>query len=98
MYLGTSTGNLHIYALAKSNGGTVKDPRTVISVIDPILVSDGQLEAAFEDCKKGLGRRAIEQLGYIKDVNSLVVLVGEYLALPWTNAISNALRSFTIYH
>lgn len=70
----------------------------MVSVIDLILAPDGQLEAAFEDCKKGLGRRAIEQLGYIKDVNSIVVLVGEYLALPWTDTVSNALHSSAIYH
>ncbi|KAG8988797.1 Vacuolar morphogenesis protein 6, partial [Tulasnella sp. 427] len=68
LYLGTSTGNLHIYALAKSN--------------------DGQLEAAFEDCKKGLGRRAIEQLGYIKDVNSLVLLTDGVVTLYPSPAFS----------
>ncbi|KAG8910095.1 Vacuolar morphogenesis protein 6, partial [Tulasnella sp. 408] len=41
----------------------------------------GQLEAAFEDCKKALGRRAIEQLGYVKDVNSLVVLTDGVVTL-----------------
>lgn len=49
---------------------------------DLLLNSDGQLEAAFEDCKKALGRRAIEQLGYVKDVNSLVVLTGKHHSLP----------------
>ncbi len=40
---------------------------------------DGTLHAALEDCKKGLSRRAIEQLGYIKDVNSLVMLSGTFV-------------------
>ncbi|KAG8887443.1 Vacuolar morphogenesis protein 6 [Tulasnella sp. 332] len=43
---------------------------------------DGQiLQATFEDVKKGLTRRAIDQLGYIKDVNSLAVLSGETVTL-----------------
>ncbi|KAG8988483.1 Vacuolar morphogenesis protein 6 [Tulasnella sp. JGI-2019a] len=44
--------------------------------------TDGQIiQATFEDVKKGLTRRAIEQLGYIKAVNSLVVLSGETVTL-----------------
>ncbi|KJA16870.1 hypothetical protein HYPSUDRAFT_46906 [Hypholoma sublateritium FD-334 SS-4] len=52
LYLGTSTGNLHIYSL--------KDEVTNA----PDLV----------EVKKGLARRSIEQLGFVKDVNSLVAL------------------------
>ncbi|KAF9472733.1 hypothetical protein BDN70DRAFT_886627 [Pholiota conissans] len=50
-YLGSSTGNLHVYSL---NEGP--DALELVGV------------------KKGLARRSIEQLGFVKDVNSLVVL------------------------
>ncbi|KAF9007557.1 hypothetical protein BDQ17DRAFT_1350883 [Cyathus striatus] len=56
LYLGTSTGNLHIYGLNEHH--------------------DGDLESHVEliETKKSLTRRAIEQLGFVKDINSLVVL------------------------
>ena len=37
--------------------------------------------ATLVETKKALTRRAIEQLGYIKDINSLVVLSGSYTAV-----------------
>jgi hypothetical protein len=36
----------------------------------------------FVEMKKAISRKAIDQLGYIKDINSLVVLSGEYSDLP----------------
>ncbi|ESK95857.1 rab guanyl-nucleotide exchange factor [Moniliophthora roreri MCA 2997] len=53
LYLGTSTGNLHIYGVDNS------EEDEVLSLVE---------------VKKGLTRRSIEQLGFIKDINSLVVL------------------------
>lgn len=55
LYVGTATGNLHIYDLH----------------CDP---PDGDEHATLVETKKGLSRRAIDQLGYIKDINSIVVL------------------------
>lgn len=54
LYIGTSTGNLHIYDL---NASANPDERSVLV-----------------ETKKGLSRRAIDQLGYIRDINSLVLL------------------------
>ncbi|EIN04044.1 hypothetical protein PUNSTDRAFT_93504 [Punctularia strigosozonata HHB-11173 SS5] len=49
LYIGTSTGNLHIYSV------------------------DGR-SATLLEVKQNLFRRAIEQLGFVKEINSLVVL------------------------
>ncbi|KAF8183418.1 hypothetical protein BJ912DRAFT_1144866 [Pholiota molesta] len=54
LYLGSSTGNLHVYGLNDGKGDS--DSLELVEV------------------KKGLARRSIEQLGFVKDVNSLVVL------------------------
>ncbi|KAF9448658.1 hypothetical protein P691DRAFT_668993 [Macrolepiota fuliginosa MF-IS2] len=56
LYVGTSTGNLHIYEV--------------------VNVQDGEEETSlkFLETKKGLVRRSIDQLGFIKEINSLVVL------------------------
>ncbi|KAH9481762.1 Vacuolar morphogenesis protein 6 [Psilocybe cubensis] len=51
IYLGSSTGNLHVFGLNEAT-----------NAIEPVEV------------KKGLVRRSIEQLGFLKDVNSLIVL------------------------
>ena len=40
-------------------------------------LSDGDEHATLVETKKGLSRRAIDQLGYIKDINSIVLLSGE---------------------
>ncbi|KAH9926823.1 hypothetical protein B0H21DRAFT_138019 [Amylocystis lapponica] len=53
-YIGTATGNLHVYAYDESNES--EQPATLV------------------ETRKGLSRRAIDQLGFVKDVNSLVVL------------------------
>ncbi|KAK7044093.1 Vacuolar morphogenesis protein 6 [Paramarasmius palmivorus] len=53
LYLGTSTGNLHIYGVDNS------EEDEILSLVE---------------VKKSLTRRSIEQLGFIKDINSLVVL------------------------
>ncbi|KAG8897844.1 Vacuolar morphogenesis protein 6 [Tulasnella sp. 403] len=42
---------------------------------------NGDLVAAFDECKKAFTPRAIEELGYVKDVNSLVVLSGGAVTL-----------------
>ncbi|TRM64266.1 hypothetical protein BD626DRAFT_556986 [Schizophyllum amplum] len=55
LYLGTSTGNLYVYAIDYDPG-------------------EGQQVASEVDCKKGISRRAIEQVAFIKDVNSLAIL------------------------
>ncbi|KAF5392213.1 hypothetical protein D9757_001433 [Collybiopsis confluens] len=49
VYIGTSSGNLHIYSQETS-------------------------ELSFVDVKKGLTRRSIEQLGFVRDINSIIVL------------------------
>jgi hypothetical protein len=41
-----------------------------------ILDNDDDEETTFVETRKGLSRKAIEQLGFIKDINSLVVLSG----------------------
>ena len=59
LYLGSSTGSLHIYNLNE---------------VIPVDGSEHSVELV--EVKKTLVRRSIEQLGFIKDVNSLVVLSG----------------------
>ena len=41
-----------------------------------ILVDGGEHSVELVEVKKNLVRRSIEQLGFIKDVNSLVILAG----------------------
>ncbi|KAF5342379.1 hypothetical protein D9611_001421 [Ephemerocybe angulata] len=60
LYLGSSTGSLHIYT-AKHN-----QPE------DETAAHEASFQ--LEEIKKGVARRSIEQLGFLKDVNSLVVL------------------------
>lgn len=45
-------------------------------IVHVIPVDGGEHSAELVEVKKNLVRRSIEQLGYIKDVNSLVVLSG----------------------
>ncbi|TBU49828.1 hypothetical protein BD309DRAFT_850781 [Dichomitus squalens] len=59
LYIGTSTGNLHVYAFGET--------------------SDSLAELV--DTRKSLCRRSIDQLAYIKDVNSLLVLSEAQLTL-----------------
>ncbi|KAF9064436.1 hypothetical protein BDP27DRAFT_1230507 [Rhodocollybia butyracea] len=54
IYLGSSTGNLHVYSQDTSDQGEM--------ILTEIEV------------KKSLAKRSIEQLGFIKDINSIVVL------------------------
>ncbi|KIJ12775.1 hypothetical protein PAXINDRAFT_181469 [Paxillus involutus ATCC 200175] len=56
LYIGTATGNIHIYDLHDG----------VDSSSNPTM--------RFVEMKKAISRKAIDQLGYIKDINSLVVL------------------------
>ena len=58
MYVGTGTGNLHIYQAEVDEHGKQ----------DVKLVT-----------RKNLGRKAIEQVGYIKDINAVVALSGMFL-------------------
>ncbi|KAJ7039656.1 hypothetical protein C8F04DRAFT_1086112 [Mycena alexandri] len=55
LYVGTATGNLHIYSV---NGD----------------VEVGEEAVTLVETKKGLARKAIEEIGFIRDINSLVVL------------------------
>jgi Vam6/Vps39-like protein vacuolar protein sorting-associated protein 39 len=45
-------------------------------IVDVIPVDGGEYSVELVEVKKTLVRRSIEQLGFIKDVNSLVVLSG----------------------
>lgn len=54
LYLGTATGNLHVYSREAS--GSHEPQLNLVEV------------------RKNLTRRSIEQLGFIKDINSLVIL------------------------
>jgi len=75
LYLGSSTGNLHIYNL---NEGTRKCGSILAMGYCSyhLLVDGGERTVELVEVKKNLVRRSIEQLGLIKDVNSLVVLSG----------------------
>ncbi|KAG9225012.1 hypothetical protein CCMSSC00406_0001837 [Pleurotus cornucopiae] len=58
IYIGTSIGSLHVYSFDEST----------------IQGAAGDVSTSLVEVKKGLTRRSIDQLGFVKDVNSLVVL------------------------
>lgn len=60
LFLGTSTGSLHIYNVD--------------------IEENGRYHASLVRTKS-LGRKSIENVGYIKDINSVVALSGMYLLL-----------------
>ena len=76
LYLGSSTGSLHIYNLNEGSRKCGSIPVLDDSSCRP-LADDGERTAELVEVKKNLVRRSIEQLGIIKDVNSLVVLSGK---------------------
>jgi hypothetical protein len=43
----------------------------------PRTAEEGEESVSLVEVKKGLARRAIEQIGFIKDINSLVLLSGK---------------------
>ncbi|KII89843.1 hypothetical protein PLICRDRAFT_108036 [Plicaturopsis crispa FD-325 SS-3] len=71
LYVGTSTGNLHIYGLEESE-------------------DDGGDTAHLVETKKAFSRRAIEHLGFLKDINSLAVLSDAQVTLYPLPALSPA--------
>lgn len=73
MYLGTSVGNLLIYSLERLQGS---DKREVATSSHHDALGADRTTATLVDTKKGLTRRGIEQLGYLKDIGSLVSLSG----------------------
>lgn len=52
-----------------------KHPRNIWAA----SIDDGEEHATLVETKKALTRKAIEQLGFIKDINSLVVLSGWFI-------------------
>lgn len=99
LYIGTATGNIHIYDL---NEGT-DTGAFVFTRVHPRLPSSARVRRSDEGAtptatlvgtKTGISRRAIDQLGYIKDVNSLVVLSGSRLSYLLGCAHSSILVSF----
>lgn len=57
-------------------------------VVHVIPVDGGELSVELVEVKKSLVRRSIEQLGFIKDVNSLVVLSGKPFLITYTRSFS----------
>jgi Vam6/Vps39-like protein vacuolar protein sorting-associated protein 39 len=45
--------------------------------VDVVLVDGGERTVELVEVKKNLVKRSIEQLGFVKDTNSLVVLSGQ---------------------
>jgi Vam6/Vps39-like protein vacuolar protein sorting-associated protein 39 len=60
--------------------------------VDVVLVDGGERTVELVEVKKNLVKRSIEQLGFVKDTNSLVVLSGQpFLKLyirPITHRVS----------
>lgn len=71
LFVGTSTGNLHVYAYGETGGASV-----VNDIPSSFAQGGTEQQAHLVETKKSLCRRSIEQLAFIKDVNSLVVLSG----------------------
>ncbi|KAI0073891.1 hypothetical protein K474DRAFT_1626886 [Panus rudis PR-1116 ss-1] len=63
LYVGTATGNVHIYVIHDGES------------------SDGEQRAELLETKKALSRRAIEQLGFVQDINSIAVLTDSNVVL-----------------
>ncbi|KXN86467.1 Vam6/Vps39-like protein [Leucoagaricus sp. SymC.cos] len=58
LYVGTAAGNLHIYEVSTTRDESGTEEQTITLL----------------ETKKSLARKSIDQLGYIKEINSLVVL------------------------
>lgn len=78
LYLGTSVGNLLIYSLERLQGNGIRE---VITSSHNNTPGADRTTATLVDTKKNLTRKSIEQLGYLKDINSLVSLSGLRLFL-----------------
>lgn len=74
LYIGTSTGSLLIYELGDDTGAS----RKLHALLQVTHISLDGSSGRLLDTRKGVARRAIEQLGYVKDINSLVVLAGTH--------------------
>ncbi len=74
MYFGSSTGNLHVYG-----AGKVLFILCLSVINGNVSIGEGSDDLSLVEVKKGLVKRSIDQLGFIKDVNSLVVLSGASL-------------------
>ena len=75
--MGTGGGDLHIYSFRK-------DGLFVVDFFSPgteYSISEDKPVVALLETKKAFTRRSIDQLGFIKDTNSLVILSGVYYAL-----------------
>ena len=75
IYIGTSVGNLHVY-----NVNTAAGVSQYLFYCKGVAYhnKDGKPIEAELDVKKNLGRKPIEQLGYVQDITSLAVLSGVY--------------------
>jgi hypothetical protein len=72
LYIGTGNGNLSVYSVV-GPAGTYHTQLAGWRIL--IARADGKAYAVTHlETKKNLTRKAIDQLGYVKDINSLVVL------------------------
>lgn len=74
LYLGTAVGNIHVYDAGGSTGTLLRE-----HVCGSDWNSRGAGETSHEatlELKKNVGRKPIEQLDYVQDINSLAVLAG----------------------
>ena len=74
LYIGASTGTVQMYTLADEQGSSSKPPSLNTQTQRGIL-SDGTGSATLTKTIT-ISKKPVEQLGYLKDVNSLVVLSG----------------------
>lgn len=76
LFLGTATGDLHVYTLGEDEQGL---SLLWYSLWLPKLLLGDKPQVKSAEVKKALSRKSIEQLGFVKDVNSLVILSGTNL-------------------
>ena len=65
----------------KSWGYEVGMRESSLSWFKILLETHPRYPQRMEEVKKGIARRSIEQLGFIKDVNSLVILSGVHIEI-----------------
>ena len=104
LYIGTSTGTVQMHTLGDEQGSSPKPPSTN-AWTNGVLSGETGNSTLTETIT--VSKKPIEQLGYLKDVNSLVVLSGTLVLLfgstitdkpqTWLSRFSPSL-TFNLHH
>jgi hypothetical protein len=86
LYVASGAGNLSVYRIDEGPGKfSFRSWAPILALtIGPARIDDGSAyKATLLEIKKAASRRAIEQLGFIKELDTLVVLSGSSLSGPF---------------